>query len=78
MAEANPLLQKEGVYALTRSIKNLVESGCVEMLKSDNKNYLKLTKKGRNKLNYIKLEGEEALVSNTWDGLLENNNFRYS
>ena len=38
------------------------------MLKSDNKNYLKLTKKGRNKLNYIKLEGEEALVSNTWDG----------
>ncbi len=66
--QANPLLQKEGVYALTRSIKNLVESGCVEMLKSDNKNYLKLTKKGRNKLNYIKLEGEEALVSNTWDG----------
>ena len=33
-------------YALTRSIKNLVESGCVEMLQSDNKSYLKLTKKG--------------------------------
>ncbi|MEK7060159.1 MAG: hypothetical protein AAB970_00875 [Patescibacteria group bacterium] len=65
----NPLLHKERVYAMTRSIKNLVESGCVEMLKSDNKNYLKLTKKGRSKLNSIKLEGEEALVSNTWDGL---------
>lgn len=65
----NPILQKEGVYALTRSIKNLVESGCVEMLQSDNKNYLKLTKKGKNKLNSIKLEGEEALVSSAWDGL---------
>jgi len=56
-------------YALTRSIKNLVESGCVEMLQSDNKSYLKLTKKGRNKLNCIKLEGDGALVSNIWDGL---------
>ncbi len=56
-------------YALTRSIKNLVESGCVEMVQSDNKSYLKLTKKGRNKLNSIKLEGEGALVSTAWDGL---------
>jgi len=55
-------------YALARSIKNLVESGCVEMLHSDNQNYLKLTQKGKGKLNCIKLEGEEALVSNTWDG----------
>ena len=56
-------------YAMTRSVKNLIDSGCVEMLQSDNKKYLKLTKKGKNKLNCIKLEGEEALVSNTWDGL---------
>lgn len=56
-------------YALNRSIKNLVESGCVEILKSDNKSYLKLTKKGRNKLNLIKLEGGGALVSTAWDGL---------
>ena len=56
-------------YALTRSVKNLVESGCIEMLQSDNKSYLKLTKKGRNKLNCIKLEGSGALVSNVWDGL---------
>jgi len=54
-----PLLNKErgeGVrskYALTRSIKNLVESGCIEMLHSDNKDYLKLTKKGKNKFNCI-------------------------
>ena len=59
--------QKIG-YALTRSVKNLIESGCVEMLQSDNQSYLKITKKGKNKLNCIKLSGEEALVSNTWDG----------
>jgi len=65
----DPLLHKEGAYALTRSIKNLVESGCIEMLHSDNKDYLKLTKKGKNKLNCIKLEGSGALVSTVWDGL---------
>src|SRR3989339_1740149 len=70
-----PLLDKErgeGVrsnYALTRSIKNLIESGCIEMFHSDNKNYLKLTKKGKNKLNSIKLEGDGVLVSTAWDGL---------
>ncbi|HAS80501.1 MAG: PaaX family transcriptional regulator [Candidatus Nomurabacteria bacterium GW2011_GWE1_32_28] len=56
-------------YALTRSIKNLIESGCIEILKSDNKDYLKLTKKGKNKLNSIRLEGGSALVSTNWDGL---------
>ena len=66
---SSPTTKSKTTYALTRSIKNLMESGCIEMLKSDNKNYLKLTKKGKNKLNYIKLEGEEALVSSTWDGL---------
>lgn len=55
-------------YALARSIKNLVESGCVEIKNSDNQKYLKITKKGQGKLNCIKLEGEEALVSSTWDG----------
>ena len=55
-------------YALARSIKNLVESGCVEIHNSDNQKYLKITKKGQSKLNSIRLEGEEALVSNTWDG----------
>ena len=55
-------------YALARSIKNLVESGCVEIKNSDNQKYLKITKKGQIKLNCIKLSAEEALVSNTWDG----------
>ncbi|HNW71823.1 MAG TPA: hypothetical protein PKZ36_01980 [Candidatus Paceibacterota bacterium] len=55
-------------YALARSIKQLVESGCVEIHNSDNQKYLKITKKGQGKLNSIRLEGEEALVPNTWDG----------
>ena len=59
---------KKTIYAITRSVKNLIKSGCVEILKSDNKSYLKLTKKGKNKLNCIKLEGDGVLVSNTWDG----------
>ncbi len=60
---------KKTTYAITRSMKNLVESGCIEIIKSDNKEYLKLTKKGKNKFNCLKLEGSGALVSNTWDGL---------
>ena len=56
-------------HSLARSIKNLTESGCIETLQSDNKSYLKLTKKGRNKVNRMKLEGERALVSTAWDGL---------
>jgi len=55
-------------YALARSIKNLIEAGCVEIHKSDNQKYLKITQKGKSKLNSIKLEGEETLVPRTWDG----------
>lgn len=56
-------------YALARALKNLVEAGCAELHKSDNKNYFKITKKGKTKLSAIKLEGENALVSASWDGL---------
>ena len=55
-------------YATTRSIKNLVESGCAEMLKSANQSFVRITKKGKTKLDALKLEGEEALVPQTWDG----------
>ena len=56
-------------YAITRSIKNLIKSGYVKMIQSDNKSYLKLTKKGKKKLNCIKLEGSGVLVPTAWDGL---------
>ncbi|MEI6580876.1 MAG: hypothetical protein WCO07_01745 [bacterium] len=67
----SPLLHKEereNFYAINRSLKNLVEAGCVEIHNSDNQKYLKITKRGTQKLNYIRLEGANALVSNTWDG----------
>lgn len=59
---------KKTTYSLTRSIKNLIDSGHIELIDSSNKEYLKLTKKGKTKLDYIRLEAEDALVSNTWDG----------
>jgi DNA-binding transcriptional regulator PaaX len=55
-------------YAIARSVKNLVEAGCLEVVNSDNQKYLKLTSKGKSKLNYYKIDGTEALVSSTWDG----------
>ena len=55
-------------YSLARSIKNLVGSGYAEIHDSDNQKYVRITKAGKNKLNSIRLEGEDALVSTTWDG----------
>jgi DNA-binding transcriptional regulator PaaX len=56
-------------YAITRSLKGLAEAGFVEQISSGQNSYARLTKKGKNKLNSIKLEGEGALVSTVWDGL---------
>ena len=55
-------------YAVSRSIKNLVESGMIEILQSDNQEFARMTGTGRNKLHSITLEAEGALVSTTWDG----------
>ncbi|MBU0999342.1 hypothetical protein KKG24_03515, partial [Patescibacteria group bacterium] len=59
---------KKTSYALTRALKNLVESGCAEIHKSEKKNYAKITAYGKNRLNSMVLEGEDALVPQTWDG----------
>lgn len=55
-------------YALNRSIKNLSDLGLVEICKSPQQKYLKITKEGKKKLNTLKLENEEALISFNWDG----------
>jgi DNA-binding transcriptional regulator PaaX len=57
-----------GNYALSRSLKNLVDSGHVEKLSSGRENYLRLTPKGKVKLNSLMLEGVDALVPSAWDG----------
>jgi len=59
-------------YALTRALKNLVESGYAEIHKSQRGNqgqqYAKLTPLGKSKLNTLTLEREDMLVPQTWDG----------
>ncbi len=62
-----PNTSKES-YALTRSIKNLAKAGYAEMHRSDNQSYVRITKKGRTKLNSIRLLGEDTLVPMAWDG----------
>jgi len=55
-------------YAINRSIKNLIENGYIEKINSDHKIYLKITDKGKNKFNSLKLEADDSLVSVNWDG----------
>lgn len=55
-------------YAITRALKNLIEEGCAEIHKSERQNYAKITAHGKTRLNSMMLVGEDALVSQTWDG----------
>lgn len=59
---------KKTNYALLRSIKNLVSAGLVEIHKSEKNKYVRLTNKGKNKLNCIKIYEDEALIPTSWDG----------
>lgn len=61
-------LDKKTIYSVNRSLKNLTENGCIEILKSDHKDYLKLTKKGKTKMNSLLIASEDTLVPQTWDG----------
>ena len=55
-------------YALTRSLKNLIEAGHAEMLDSGREDYVRLTKKGKTRLDTLRLLGDDALVPQSWDG----------
>lgn len=55
-------------YAITRSIKGLKAAGLIENLSSGQSNYARLTKKGKKKVNCLKLESETTLVNTSWDG----------
>lgn len=55
-------------YAIARSIKNLLSDGLVEAFNSEHKQYLRLTKEGKQKMNNIALDCEASLVSTKWDG----------
>ncbi|MEK7113681.1 MAG: hypothetical protein AAB873_02535, partial [Patescibacteria group bacterium] len=59
---------KREEYSLNRSVKSLTEAGCVEIIRSEHKDYLRLTKKGKNRLNSLRIGDTDALVPQTWDG----------
>ncbi len=60
---------KKTSYAIVRALKNLNENGLVQIHDSHNRQFIKITAKGKNKLNSIKISGEDALVPGSWDGL---------
>lgn len=55
-------------YAVSRVLKNLVENRYAEIHESGRQGYAKITPLGKNKLNILLLESEDALVPQTWDG----------
>ncbi len=55
-------------YALSRSLKNLVSGGLVELHDSAHQSYARLTKEGKKKVHSLTLENETTLTSTNWDG----------
>src|SRR3989339_424564 len=66
--EERIVLNKDSQYALNRSIKGLKDAGLIESIYSGQNQYTKLTKEGKKRANSLKLECENTLISNTWDG----------
>ncbi len=68
----HPSLVNEGKnshkYAITRSIKNLADSGLVELLEGGQGPFIRLTKPGRMKATSLKFKVESSLVDPAWDG----------
>ncbi len=54
-------------YALSRSIKNMIDSGFAETLSSDQKDYVRLTPAGRRKLVSSELSSGTMPVPAVWD-----------
>ena len=55
-------------YAITRSLKNLADTGLIERLESGQGEYARLTPKGRQKVASLKLDSSNALANPNWDG----------
>ena len=55
-------------YAITRSLKNLADTGLIERLESGQGEYARLTPKGRQKVASLKLDSSSALANPNWDG----------
>ncbi len=55
-------------YAINRAIKNMIESGFAEPLKSDAQDYLRITAEGRKKLASLELSAGTLPLPAQWDG----------
>ena len=55
-------------YAVSRSLKNLAETGYIQTLDSEHDEFARLTPKGRQKLASIKLDSRNSLTNTNWDG----------
>ena len=62
-----PALPAES-YAITRSIKNLADTGLIETLEAGQGSFARLTQKGRQKVASLKLDSRESLANPNWDG----------
>lgn len=66
--KVSDLKDNESKYAVTRSLKGLLDSGLIENVSSGQNDYARLTKEGKKKALSLKLENENALVNSKWDG----------
>ena len=55
-------------YAITRSIKNMVDAGLAEVLPSEQSEYIRLTPLGKQKLYRDELSNTNSVINPTWDG----------
>ncbi len=69
-ADLADLVHAEGTqrYALTRSLKGLMEGGLVESHDSGQQSYTRLTREGKKKAHSIALDHEDTLYNPAWDG----------
>ncbi len=55
-------------YAVTRTIKNIVDSGFAEVFQTEQSEYMRLTPLGRQKLYRDELTNTTAVMNPNWDG----------
>jgi DNA-binding transcriptional regulator PaaX len=55
-------------YAITRTIKNIVDSGFADLFETEQNEYIRLTPLGRQKLYRDELTNTTAVMNPNWDG----------
>lgn len=63
-----PKASQTDKYAVTRTIKNIVDSGFAEVFQTEQSEYMRLTPLGRQKLYRDELTNTTAVMNPNWDG----------